>query len=82
MVDVGFDKHLRVNHGNNEFSRGTVQVNGVERFWSYAKRWLVQFNGVLRHTIYLRLKETELRFSNWKQDLCQALLPLLRSNPL
>jgi hypothetical protein len=50
LVDVGFDKHLRVNHGNNEFARGSVHVNGIESFWSYAKRRLMQFNGVLRHT--------------------------------
>lgn len=46
LVDVCFDKHLRVNHGNNEFARGCVHVNGIESFWSYAKRRMVQFNGV------------------------------------
>jgi transposase len=82
LVDVGFDKHLRVNHGNNEFARGTVHVNGIESFWSYAKRRLVQFNGVPRHTFYLHLKETEFRFNHRHSDLYQALLSLLRSNPL
>jgi len=36
LVDVGFNKHLRVNHGNNEFARGSVHANGIESFWSYA----------------------------------------------
>ena len=82
LVDVGFDKHLRVNHGNNEFARGSVHVNGIESFWSYAKRRLVQFNGVPRHTFYLHLKETEYRFNHRHQSLYHALLALLRSNPL
>jgi transposase len=82
LVDVGFDKHLRVNHGNNEFARGSVHVNGIESFWSYAKRRLVKFNGVPRHTFYLHLKETEFRFNHRHQSVYKALLSLLRSNPL
>lgn len=82
LVDVGFGKHLRVNHGNNEFARGSVHVNGIESFWSYAKRRLVQFNGVPRHTFYLHLKDTEFRFNHRHADLYKALLSLLRSNPL
>lgn len=82
LVDVGFDKHLRVNHGKNEFARGSVHVNGIESFWSYAKRRMVQFNGVPRHTFYLHLKETEFRFNHRHSRLYKALLSLLRSNPL
>lgn len=82
LVDVGFDKHLRVNHGNNEFARGSVHVNGIESFWSYAKRRMVQFNGVPRHTFYLHLKETEFRFNHRHSSLYKALLSLLRGNPL
>jgi transposase len=82
LVDVGFDKHLRVNHGNNEFARGNAHVNGIESFWSYAKRRLVQFNGVPRHTFYLHLKETEYRFNHRHQSLYKALLSLLNQQPL
>ena len=82
LVDVGFDKHWRVNHGNNEFARGSVHVNGIESFWSYAKRRMVQFNGVPRHTFYLHLKETEFRFNHRHSSLYKALLSLLRGNPL
>jgi hypothetical protein len=37
LVDIGFDKHLRVNHGNNEFACGERHINGIESFWGYAK---------------------------------------------
>ena len=34
-VDVGYDCHDRVNHGENEFSQGNgVHINGIESFWS------------------------------------------------
>jgi transposase len=82
LVDVGFDKHLRVNHGKNEFARGNAHVNGIESFWSYAKRRLVQFNGVPRHTFYLHLKETEFRFNHRHSSLYKALLSLLNQQPL
>ena len=59
LVDAGFDKHLRLNHGSNEFARGPVRINGIESFWGYAKRRLVKFNGVPRHTFYLHFKETK-----------------------
>lgn len=82
LVDVGFDKHLRVNHSNNEFARGAVHVNGIESFWSYAKRRMVQFNGVPKHTFHLHLKETGFRFNHRHGSLYHALLSLLRHNPL
>jgi transposase len=32
LVDVGYAKHFRVNHGHSEFVRGTHHVNGIESF--------------------------------------------------
>jgi transposase len=82
LVDIGFDKHFRVNHGQNEFVRGSSHVNGIESFWSFAKRRLAQFNGVAKHTFALHLKECEFRFNHRHQNLYLAMLKLLRQNPL
>lgn len=82
LVDIGFDKHFRVNHGNNEFVKGSSHVNGIESFWSFAKRRLAQFNGVAKHTFALHLKECEFRFNHRHQNLYLAMLKLLRDNPL
>ena len=82
MVDIGFDKHFRVNHGADEFVNGSNHVNGIESFWSYAKRRLLQFNGVPKNTFLLHLKETEFRFNHRKADLYKVLLNLLRNDPL
>lgn len=82
LVDIGFDKHFRVNHGANEFARGEHHINGIESFWSYAKRRLQKFNGIATNTFYLHLKETEFRFNHRRDNLYLELLRLLRLNPL
>jgi transposase len=82
LVDVGYSRHFRVNHGDNEFVRGTHHVNGIESFWSYAKRRLQKFNGVPTRTFYLHLKESEYRFNNRNKDLSRLVLKLLEKYPL
>ena len=32
LVDIGYDKHYRVNHGNNEFVNKVSHINGIESF--------------------------------------------------
>jgi transposase-like protein len=82
LVEVGFAKHVRLKHEQNEFARGSAHINGIESFWSFAKRRLRKFNGVPPHTFYLHLKECEWRFNHRDQDLYRELLQLLRANPL
>jgi len=82
LVDVGYAKHFRVEHGANEFARGTHHINGIESFWSYAKRRLQKFNGVSPRTFNLHLKECEWRFNSKSKNLYQELLRLLRQHPL
>jgi transposase-like protein len=68
LVDVGYDKHFRVNHGDNEFSKGQgVHINGIENFWSFVKRRLSKFNGVKKN-FDLHLKESEWRYGK-KYDI-------------
>jgi transposase-like protein len=79
LVDVGYAKHYRVNHGGNEFARGTHHVNGIESFWSFAKRRLQKFNGVPARTFHLHLNGCEWRFNIRSKNLYQELLKLLSS---
>jgi transposase-like protein len=37
LVDVGYKKHYRVDHGSDEFVRGTSHINGIEGFWDMPK---------------------------------------------
>jgi transposase-like protein len=77
----GYD-HYRVFHSQNEFARGKCHVNGIESFWSFAKRRLAQFNGLSDQTFYLHLKECEWRFNLRTQNIYAILLKELRKNPL
>ena len=82
LVDVGYEKHLRVNHDANQFARGKSHVNGIESFWSFAKRRLARFNGVPRHTFEWHLKECEFRFNHRRGNLYRVLVKLLQHDPL
>ena len=82
LVDVGYEKHFRVSHGSNQFVDGTNHINGIESFWSFAKRRLQKFNGLPVHTFYLHLKECEYRFNNRNKNSFQLLIKLIEKNPL
>ena len=82
LVDMGYKKHFRVNHGANQFVQAKGHINGIESFWSFAKRRLDKFNGLPRSTFYLHLKECEFRFNHREQDICQVMLKMIRKNPL
>ena len=82
LVDVGYGKHLRVDHGHDEFVRGRTHINGIEGFWGFAKSRLTRFRGMNKHTFYLHLKECEFRFNLRQQDLYPVILKLCRERPL
>ena len=60
--------HYRVFHHENEFARGKSNVNGIECFWSYAKRRFSKFNGLTDNKFILHLKESEARFNHRDDD--------------
>ncbi len=83
LVDLGYEKHFRVNHGNNEFSVGHGNhINGIESFWGFAKHRLAKFKGIPKDKFELHLKETEFRFNNRDQNIYLILLNFLRDRPL
>ncbi|MEO6051832.1 MAG: IS1595 family transposase [Pyrinomonadaceae bacterium] len=82
LVDIGYPKHFRVNHSANEFANEISNINGIESFWSFAKRRLLKFNGVKKETFHLHLKECEFRFNHPNSNLYKLLLTLLRISPI
>jgi transposase len=83
LVDLGYRKHFRVEHRENQFvgQRG-IHINGIESFWSTAKTRLAKRRGIRREYFYLHLKECEFRFNHRRGNLYQALLDLVRNHPL
>jgi len=64
LAVYGFN-HKKVKHHENEFSTGDGNhINGIESFWSFAKRRLAKFNGVKKRNFKERLLETEWRFNH------------------
>jgi transposase len=44
LVDVGYSKRYRGNHGDLECANSQSHIDGIESFWSYAKCRLQKFN--------------------------------------
>jgi len=82
LVDVGYAKHYRVEHGKNEFANDQSHINGIESFWAYAKLRLSKIKGIRKEMFYLHLKETEFRFNHRRDNVYQLLLKLLREKPI
>ena len=82
LVDLGYQKHYRVQHSENEFANERSHINGIESFWAYAKTRLVRFRGMQKHTFYLHLKECEFRFNHRGEDLYKLVLTMCRKTPL
>jgi transposase-like protein len=82
LVDLGYPKHFRVNHSADEFATKDSNINGIESFWSFAKRRLQKFNGLNKNTFNLHLKECEYRFNHREENLYRTLLTLLKKYPL
>ena len=83
LMKDGFKHHSKVIHGDNEFVRGSVHVNGIEGFWSALKTRLSKFRGLGRKAnIFLHVKECEFRFNHRKENLYSLILTNLRNSPL
>ena len=63
VLDVSDFKHFRINH-SKLFADKANYFNGIESFWSQAKRHMRKFNGVPKEHFGLFLKQCEWRFNN------------------
>ena len=73
LILNGYD-HYRVYHSKNEFVRGKSHINGIEAFWSFAKRRLAQFNGIKDGKFILHLAECQFRYNNRNKNLMDVLV--------
>jgi transposase-like protein len=81
LIVNGYD-HDRVFHCENKFTRGKSHVNGIEVFWSFAKRRLAKFNGCASKTFRLHLKECVFRFNHRNENLYTIIKKLLKNNEI
>ena len=63
VLDVSEFHHHRINHAET-FADERTHINGIENFWSQAKRHLRRYNGIPKNHFHLFLKECEWRFNH------------------
>lgn len=78
--ELGLDgyEHRSVNHSEEYKAKDGTHINGIESFWSFAKRRLNKFNGIARTTLPLHIKECEFRYNN--KDFAKALKALMTAS--
>ena len=86
LVEAGITRRHRINRywqrDRPVYFEDCGHINGIESFWSYAKRRHQKFSGLRRASFPTFLKETEFRFNNREQDLYKLLLTACRMEPL
>lgn len=76
LLEIGIDKHFRIDKSKSFSNQYGVHINGIESFWSFTKRRLSKFNGV-KSTFILHLKECEWRWKKQTKDMEKELWKLL-----
>ena len=82
LVDVGYLKHYRVNHGDNEFANSQSHINGIESFWSTAQAQASEVQRRACRDFLPALERVRWRFNHRHDNLYVVLLKLLRNHPL
>jgi transposase len=62
-LDVSGFHHHRINHSTHFAEQKHNHINGIENFWSQAKRVLRKYNGIPKQHFHLFIKECEFRFN-------------------
>jgi transposase len=82
LINLKDFEHYRVYHSKDEFVRGKAHINGIESFWSFAKRRIRKQNGVRKNKFLLHLKESEFRWNHRNDNIYKVLLKEFRDNPI
>jgi transposase-like protein len=82
-VDIDYEKHFRISHGEREFSTGNGNhMNGTESFWGFAKRRLAKFKGIPKEKFEIHIKKTEFCFNLRSRNFHHILPKEFREYPL
>lgn len=62
LVALGYI-HRTVNHGDEEYVRGKIHINGMEGFWGLSKTNMQTYKGIRKTKWHEYLKEMEFRYN-------------------
>lgn len=62
LVGLGY-VHRTVNHGEEEYRRGNIHINGIEGFWGLSKTNMFSYKGIREKNWKGYLKEMEFRYN-------------------
>lgn len=62
LVALGYI-HRTVNHGDEEYARGKIHINGMEGFWGLSKTNMQTYKGIRKTNWNEYLKEMEFRYN-------------------
>lgn len=77
LLDMGYEKHFRIDKSKSFSNQNGVHINCIESFWSFTKRRLAKFNGV-KSTFILHLKECEWRWRKEPKEMEEELWKLIK----
>lgn len=76
LVGLGYI-HRTVDHGKQEYVKGEIHINGLERFWGLSKTNLHVYKGIRKENWTLYLKEMEFRYNNRLLDFDQLVVKII-----
>ena len=76
-----FGKHVPIDH-QETFGMAGAHINGIEGFWSFAKRLYRQVHGVAPSNFPLYLAEYEFRYNHREEHLLTILFERLIQTPI
>lgn len=79
LLDIGYNKHFRIDKSKSFSNKQGVHINGIESFWSFTKRRLAKFNGV-KSSFVLHLKECEWRWKKQVKEMEKELWKLIKNS--
>lgn len=62
LVGLGYF-HRTINHGEEEYTKGKIHINGVEGFWGLSKTNMFAYKGIRKRNWNGYLKEMEFRYN-------------------
>lgn len=62
LVGLGYF-HRTINHGEGEYTKGKIHINGVEGFWGLSKTNIFAYKGIRKKNWNGYLKEMEFRYN-------------------